>query len=742
MAAGLYNPTNPAAVGVEWFTTSEASFPLGPTTSVIALRQVATATESVDVVKVYLDNTTAAGTGKWLCEMMFGGVAGAAPTTPELYGFTNGGGSMFLPAYATESGYSGKISSDLVAVPSNGAGAIIIEPHTDVLATAISGSGGGPPWAPVLDTMFSPGALESIVFAFSNSEYRCRSNATGVTRKLSRRRIVSVQIVGVAYSFIASLRPYLMIGSTAYNAPTWSSDGAPAEFQATWYLNPSTGLPWTTADIENFGSSAASWGFKAVNAGGGGGANAALSATALVVNFVDENRMGLGTNVAPTLSAWNSFDLATPTYYNMLTFEEASFETSGGGSDLGGWVMASGGATIASSNAQAFSGSRSLAITNTSGLPTITGTRRSDADQRDYIPITAGRTYYLSAQVRAATTSRNINLEITYYDEDGNVLGSDNDTVADSNSAWTLLALDPSVAPAGACWATLQVNIGSAVNTEVHYVDAVMLLANVSDATFRNGGVARATVPKVSGTDVVYSFRHVAGGSATGPSVHLLDSGSPVPMPSANAITAYFPTLGSDAGNLSSMGDATTYMFGLQVVTSAPANSVDAVAYAKVTSKPVYTGSVQSQLLTIPAIANYGFVKVLISHAGVTTTAPLLVKIKRASDNVQVGPTITIDATSLTPPRANAQIVPLPMDSLVTLTAAQYYLEFSSVAATHDDGWLVYALDTVGGNDAITMGGTTDVLQTNLVSKNDLDVIAFLATVPNAPQGFTVETVC
>jgi hypothetical protein len=128
---------------------------------------------------------------------------------------------------------------------------------------------------------------------------------------------------------------------------------------------------------------------------------------------------------------------------------------------------------------------------------------------------------------------------------------------------------------------------------------------------------------------------------------------------------------------------------------------------------------------------------------GATTVANLVVTIKRRSDNVQFGGTLTI-----TPAQANAapdagngwKAITGNLTSTGTLAAAtQYYIEYSSTAANAGVGWQVAAVDANGAVGGLAgYGGTTDRGAANATELDAWDVTGILSTVPAAPSGWAV----
>lgn len=103
----------------------------------------------------------------------------------------------------------------------------------------------------------------------------------------------------------------------------------------------------------------------------------------------------------------------------------------------------------------------------TAGAITTTGTGG--------VPVTAAREYLVSAEFRAATDPRECAVGVTWYDSGGSMISTEiSDRVTDSTSAWTQNYTEV-VAPAGAAFAAVLIQIFGCASLEVHYVDKIGL---------------------------------------------------------------------------------------------------------------------------------------------------------------------------------------------------------------------------------------------------------------------------
>lgn len=206
-----------------------------------------------------------------------------------------------------------------------------------------------------------------------------------------------------------------------------------------------------------------------------------------------------------------------------------------------------------------------------------------------------------------------------------------------------------------------------------------------------------------------------------------------------NPATGFAPTLDPTYGYVTSMGAASAapYVFGLIQRTTAPAESVDSQPYVLLLEAAVQNGQDAEQEFSNAAAANYK----VIAGARVKSNAAdadLLVKIKRRSDNVQLGSTLTFtkaEIDALADEGSGWRNLTGRMAAAATLAAAtQYYIEFSSASTA--PGWSVVALDTGDQGNGATFGGTTDRGLVNGLEADRYDLPVTAQTVPTTPANF------
>lgn len=203
------------------------------------------------------------------------------------------------------------------------------------------------------------------------------------------------------------------------------------------------------------------------------------------------------------------------------------------------------------------------------------------------------------------------------------------------------------------------------------------------------------------------------------------------------------PTL-DVSGYITAMGDARTEVFGLIQRTTAPADSADSQPYVTQVEALVYSGQDAEQEFSNAGVASYGWVRALVKAN--SATLDLSVKVKKRSDNTQLGATLTFtpaEVAALPDAGGGWREITGTLSSTATLTTGtQYYLEFSSSApGTTGDYWSVCTLDTWGSGDAYGFGGTTDRALVTLTTSDAAaeadryDLVATLSVAPSALSG-------
>lgn len=184
--------------------------------------------------------------------------------------------------------------------------------------------------------------------------------------------------------------------------------------------------------------------------------------------------------------------------------------------------------------------------------------------------------------------------------------------------------------------------------------------------------------------------------------------------------------------------------------TSGGAQSADSQPYHDLALRAVSTGATARQLFSGAAAVAYKKLRLVVGvDSSAQPTAALTVKVKKQSDNSQVGGTATLALADL----ANAEIataagtldgktlysISMDLASSATLaTATGYYLEFDT---TSSNAWHVLYLDSTAGHALtgnVTYGGSTDVAYWSAANQAARDFAATISTAPSAPSSITV----
>lgn len=196
---------------------------------------------------------------------------------------------------------------------------------------------------------------------------------------------------------------------------------------------------------------------------------------------------GGGGVLAPAAPSWIALGTLPA---NLLSAAQADFETL----PLGWQALSN--CAVAQSASQAWNGADSLALTASSAATmSATSTPGTGA-----IAATVGTVYFAAAHFRANSATRNVSVNIAWYDSSGTLLSTSSGTpVADTNSGWTR-AYVVATAPASTAFAAVQTQVASAGNGEIHYVDGAQLAAAWDSAPFAWTAGGQASIPAVGDT--------------------------------------------------------------------------------------------------------------------------------------------------------------------------------------------------------------------------------------------------
>ena len=252
---------------------------------------------------------------------------------------------------------------------------------------------------------------------------------------------------------------------------------------------------------------------------------------------------------------------------------------------------------------------------------------------------------------------------------------------------------------------------------------------------------------KVSGTNYLLIARRIE--DPTGAASTLI----PQPVYLGTAASpwtgkSYTSTIDS-SGFIATLGavDTTkTYPFWLGIKTT-NVMSVDSEPYWDLIAEPCHTSSTLKQGV-LGTVATYKGVRAMVAYStSAVPTTNLTVKIKRTSDNVQLGGDGTITTAIVTAATVvgtvggyNFVLVDIDLASSATLAAVAYYFEFTAATASTVP-WYVLQVDgtashALTGNQ--TFGGATYQSTVNGVAQAQGDLIVRTSTSPTAPSSITV----
>jgi hypothetical protein len=280
---------------------------------------------------------------------------------------------------------------------------------------------------------------------------------------------------------------------------------------------------------------------------------------------------GLTNNVQTTLSAAIGSTSATAISVasaagfpsgQLLTANQSSFETG-----TTGWVSTGGNSAIAQSTAQALDGTHSLSVTASSAADMYAATSIGTSG----VPVTGGGTYTAYAFFRAATTGRNVQCTINWYDSGGTIIsGSNGVQVADTTTGWTQ-AYVTAVAPSNAAFAALITWVRAPANAEVHYVDVAWLAAGYL-TQWRI--LVDSEIMVVTGGHGLTTWVVTRGAEGTTAATHLINA-TVIQLLTAGALANFGPqgvlAYAQITANQASVGTSPTDITGLLVSVTVPA---------------------------------------------------------------------------------------------------------------------------------------------------------------------------
>lgn len=206
-----------------------------------------------------------------------------------------------------------------------------------------------------------------------------------------------------------------------------------------------------------------------------------------------------------------------------------------------------------------------------------------------------------------------------------------------------------------------------------------------------------------------------------------------------------YPVTIDGSGRLLTAPGIETKAYPILMALTSGALSADSQVYHTLSYGKVYSGTDSEQRISNAASTTYGTARAVVGYIG-TPSADLLFKIKRHSDNTQMGGTGTLTFASLATQTFLGVAdgitwydVTVNLASNATLVSGtQYYIELSS-SASSSNPWYVRGLDYTEGHSFTTdqsYGGSTDsmILEGVAVAQGDLAAtISSTASVPDPP---------
>ena len=185
-----------------------------------------------------------------------------------------------------------------------------------------------------------------------------------------------------------------------------------------------------------------------------------------------------------------------------------------------------------------------------------------------------------------------------------------------------------------------------------------------------------------SGTEYALVLSTTDDGSAV---MRALDSGDDHPLGYLSTSVGF----GSD-GSPSTVGADDTAVAGF-AVTDSDGLFLFGNPYTSLTEYEVHSAQTLTQTVTLPDTSSRGWVQVVARQASTATTASLVAKLFRSSDDTQIGGDVTVTPFDVRDNPRQAQIIALPAASAAAGTAVDHYIELTCTAS-EGAGWLTPGL--------------------------------------------------
>lgn len=728
---GRYNPSSPATLGLEWLTPdAPSSYVLGSAAAAYGIAMPLGFSSQFDSFKWWAQAVS--GSGVYGTEFYGSPLIATPPQTTD----------VDLPGTDTGADYTS---------PQNSNAAWLTETAAAATFTKIQNAAD--------DVNY----LRN-VNGFENPNNGARMLVRGANAlQLAGVRVLSVEVRARVKSTMTGnpqLLGALRLSGTTYNGSNASvptNTGYNDVSLGTWNYNPRTLRPWVLAEVNNLIFAGATdsfgfsgwWLFQAAD-------TLRVSQMYLRVRWCPEDRIGYGSSVV-TVPGWQN-----PTAKSVPNLHTAAQAWSAVAATPSGWVA---GANTTTSNQADRPAAWSASVSALQLLSTAAGGVSAHLATR--VPCIPGKAYSWGAGLKTPIV---VTVALSFFDASGNALGPGTgisfasiQPLQNANSLWsdTLLST-PVIAPDGA--ATMDVTISATATAGAQAVRVAGMLLSTDFVPWNIYFTLPAAAPSNGATEQTGILKNNLASPYTMMAVmrRLAGTGAvsiPTMTPGASSVGqpqghfSYRPTLADQSGAIYVLGPTFPDTAPIQfILTGAAGIDEDSQVYAARTAAKVNTGNTVKQEITTP-VATLGFVRLVVAGEVDPPAAALLVKLKRTSDNVQIGGTATILPTDLAQvipaggsaaSRTTPQVLSVYLASNAVTTAVQHYLEFTSTAAA-GSGWVVYLLDDKGQGDAATYyspalgfnAGATDAATdpANGGRQTGRDVMATIATVPATPGG-------
>lgn len=736
--SGFYNPTADDTLGLEWLVTDEPStFVLDSAAKAYGQYMPGEVGRLSDELHVYAQAVS--GAGRFGCQVLSLPYVEAIPQAYETrYAGTDTGADFSSPTNSNQAW--------------------------------LDAGGGVASYADV-----SPGVDDSTYLRNVNQQ----ENPSGARLLLrgagaaqwSARRVLDVEVhvrIRCTLATTPSIEGCLNLGGNDYRAQAKAvpiGQGYVDMTLGSWLFNPSTGKPWTLPEINNLVTTGATDEFGCVVYWDARHTTdyvdtIRISSVYLKIRWQPEDRCGYAYGDVDA-TGWHAWD--SKSVPNLLPAQDANLDVLTGGADVGTWV--------ADSN---------TTLTNDGDNPAITGITQSlkiDPTSSGaagalggYLPAIAGKSYAFRGHAKW-TTGRNLVLSINFYDANGNKLQeSPGATDVGTGSYKATGMTTPAVAPTGTTQMKPHIVLTAGAGTDTCFISGMVLGLGQAAVTYVQdsypGGLAVIKVPGAAEmnhiahpVDELRILRRVSGDGTM--SLRTFSPGaSAVGMPLG--MWSYRPGLQDAAGALLTLGVAFNDVAAFGTVSVHDYDTLDgpiaaySQPYAERITGRVWSGNSIKAELTLPA-KDYLVVRVVVSGIVNVPGDDLVMAVRKTSGGAQMGGDVVIEPTDLVeivPPggtiasRTTPQVFVAAIPTPTTTTAEQYYVEASS-AADADEGWLLYALDTMGwsgdsvNGDTIVFGAGVDawINPEDGGEQTRRNAMLALQTQPPAPTNVTATVV-